>query len=80
MPFIFHQDAVPTCATSLQKMETIGPVVIEIASIEIPTVGANPPKVQLDCNIVKGDPKSNQIQKSSPAPSSFGVGTSYGDF
>ena len=47
LPFILHPDAVLTCTTSLQKMKVIGPVVIEISSVEIPAVRANPAKVQL---------------------------------
>ena len=43
LPFILHQVAAPTCATSLQKMKTIGPVVIETASLEIRGSGQSSP-------------------------------------
>jgi len=61
LPTILHQVAVPTCATSLQKMKTIGPLVIELASLEIRGSSQLPSIVHTSSNTLKGDrnrPKS----------------------
>ena len=60
-------------------MKTIGPLVIEIASVENPGESTLP--IHLPTyNVLKGDRESSQIQESSLAPSSVEVVASYGDF
>ena len=54
LPTILHQVAVPTCTTSLQKMKTIGPLVIELVSLEIRGSSQLPPTVYYSNNTLKG--------------------------
>ena len=61
-------------------MKTIGPLVIALASLEIRGSSQLPPTVYYSNNTLKGDPKSTEIQESTPALRSDGVGKIRGVF